>query len=321
MNRRWLLGLVAALVLYLGLSLAFGIHDLAATLARLPWPCWLLAPGVVVFSHAVLFQRWQFYLRRLGFPLAWRPSGRIYLAGLSLIAAPGRGGEALRGLWLQRRHGFPLQVGVGVTLAERLGDLASALLVLSWGLGGRVLPAFLLAMAVLGAGGWLLTHPRMLQRLEHALERLPNHGRWLGLTRLLREGLLSMARVRQLMKPWPLLVGTLLAVSTWLAEAGLLMALYGALGSPLSWQQTAVIRTATGLGGVISLLPAGLGTSEATSIGLAMLYGSGRSEALAVTLVLRMATVAFPSLVGIGALMRQPDLAAGSSPTRPERST
>jgi uncharacterized protein (TIRG00374 family) len=202
---------------------------------------------------------------------------------------------------------------VGITLAERLGDLASALLVLSWGLGGQVLLAVLVAMAVLGAGGWLFTHPRMLQRLERGLERLPSHGRWLGLTRLLREGLLSMARVRQLMKPWPLLVGTLLAVSTWLAEAGLLVGLYAALGTALSWQHAAVIRTATGLGGVVSLLPAGLGTSEATSIGLAMLYGSGRSEALAVTLVLRMATVAFPSLVGIGALMRQPDFAAGGS--------
>ena len=47
----------------------------------------------------------------------------------------------------------------------------------------------------------------------------------------------------------------------------LLVALYQALGTEVS-QQAAVIRTATGLGGVISLLPAGLGTSEATSIGL-----------------------------------------------------
>jgi uncharacterized membrane protein YbhN (UPF0104 family) len=312
MSKRWLLGLIAALVIYLGLSLAFGMQQLAATLARLPWSWWLAAPAVVVFSHGVLFQRWQFYLQQLDFGLPWRPSGRVYLAGLSLIAAPGRGGEALRGLWLQRRHGFPLQVGVGVTLAERLGDLASALLVLSWGLGGKVLPAVLVAMAVLGAGGWLLTHPRLLQGLEQGLERLPNHGRWLGLTRLLREGLLSMARVRQLMKPWPLLVGTLLAASTWLAEAGLLVGLYAALGTPLSWQHSAVIRTATGLGGVVSLLPAGLGTSEATAIGLAMLYGSGRTEALAVTLLLRIATVAFPSLVGIAALLRQPDLAAAA---------
>lgn len=308
MNKRWLLALVAALVIYLGLGLVFGLRDLGSTLQQLPGWWWLVAPAAALFSHAVLFQRWQFYLQRLGFPLAWRASARIYTAGLALIAAPGRSGEALRGLWLQRRHGFPLQVGVGITLAERLADLASALLVLSWGLGERVWAAVLVGFVVLAAGGWLLTHPGVIRRLEHLLEHLPLHPRWHGLIRLLREALLSMARVRQLMKPKPLLMGTLLASICWLLEAAVLQGIYGSLGSSLSLHQTAVIRTATGLGGVLSLLPAGLGTSEATAIGLAMAYGAGRSDALAATLMLRFATLAVPCLVGVLALLRQKDL-------------
>jgi uncharacterized protein (TIRG00374 family) len=308
MNRRWLLGLVAALVIYLGLGLAFGMRDLGSTLGRLTIWWWVLAPAVALFSHLVLFQRWQFYLQRLGFPLPWRPSARIYVAGLALIAAPGRSGEALRGLWLQRRHGFPLQVGVGITLAERLADLASALLVLSWGLGEEVWAAVVVGFVVLAIGGWLLTHPGVIRRLEHGLERLPLHPRWHGAIRLLREALLAMARVRQLMKPRPLVIGTLLACVCWMAEAAVLQGIYGSLGMPLSLHQTAVIRTATGLGGVLSLLPAGLGTSEATAIGLAMAYGAGRSEALAATLMLRLATLAVPCALGVVALLRQRDL-------------
>lgn len=308
MNKRWLLALVAALVIYLGLGLAFGMRDLGSTLQRLPGWWWLVAPATALFSHAVLFQRWQFYLERLGFPLAWRPSARIYLAGLALIAAPGRSGEALRGLWLQRRHGFPLQVGVGITLAERLADLASALLVLSWGLGERVWMAVLVGFMVLAAGGWVLTHPGVIRRMEQVLERLPLHPHWHGVIRLLREALLAMGRMRQLMKPRPLLVGTLLACVCWLVEAMLLQGIYGALGTSLSLHQTAVIRTATGLGGVLSLLPAGLGTSEATAIGLAMAYGAGRSDALAATLMLRFATLAVPCVLGVIALVRQKDL-------------
>jgi len=117
-----------------------------------------------------------------------------------------------------------------------------------------------------------------------------------------------MGRVRQLMKPWPLLVGTLLACGCWMLEAAALQGVYAALGTPLSLQQTAVIRTATGLGGVLSLLPAGLGTSEATAIGLAMAYGAGRADALAATLMLRFATLAVPCLLGVVVLMRQRDL-------------
>jgi uncharacterized protein (TIRG00374 family) len=306
---KWLLALVVALLLYLGLSLAFGLQGLGDSLARLPFWWWLLAPATVLTSHLVLFGRWQYYLNRLGFPLATRASAVIYASGLALIVAPARSGEALRGLWLKRRHGFPLQVGVGVTLAERLADLSGALLVLSWGLGGRILPAVLVGLVGVGAGAWLFTHPRALARLEHGLEHLPVLHRWEGLIRLLREALRSMGRLRQLMKPGPLLLGVGLSTVTWMLEAALLEGLFGAMGAGISLGQGAVIRTATGLGGVLSFLPAGLGTSEVTSIGLAVAFGASRPQALAVTLILRLVTVALPCLVGSLVLMRQKDFA------------
>ena len=246
MSKRWLIPLVAALVIYLGLGLTFGLHDFGSTLQRLPLWWWLLAPAVALCSHGLLFQRWQYYLRRLGFPLPWRASSRIYAAGLALIAAPGRSGEALRGLWLQRRHGFPLQVGVGITLAERLADLASALLVLGWGLGERVWAAVLVGLAVLASGAWLLTHPRMIRRLEHGLERLPLHPRWHGLIRLLREGLLAMGRVRQLMKPQPLLIGTLLACLCGWSETRLLQRFYAGRRTQLHLRPSRLRRPAPG---------------------------------------------------------------------------
>jgi hypothetical protein len=110
LNRRFLLSLVAALVIYLGLTIVFGLEQVGSSLRALPWIWWLLGPAVCLGSHLLLLLRWQFYLRWLGYPLPLRAGARIYAAGLALIAAPGRGGEALRGLWLQRRHGFPLTV-------------------------------------------------------------------------------------------------------------------------------------------------------------------------------------------------------------------
>ena len=304
MSKRWLLGLLAGLLLYLGLGVWFGFQSLTASLGRLAWWWWLLAPATVALGHGLLFGRWQAYLAQLGHPLAWRPSAAIYGAGLSLIAAPARSGEALRGLWLQRRHGTPLAVGVGITLAERLTDLASALLVLSWGLGGRVLPAVGVGLLGAGGGAWLFTHPLALAKLERGLERLPAHRLLKGPIRLLREGLYGMARLRSLLRPGPLLLGTSLASLAWLLEATLLHGLFNAMGSPIGLEAAAVVRTATALGGVLSVLPAGLGTSELTSIGLAVAFGASRPVALATTLILRLVTVVLPSLVGSLILMR-----------------
>jgi hypothetical protein len=313
MKKRWFLGLVATLVLYLGLSFWFGFANVMRSLTALPWWCWLVVPALVALGYLVLFQRWQFYLRQLGHPLPWRPSSRIYAAGLSLVAAPGRSGEALRGLWLQRRHAIPMQVGVGVTLAERVSDLAGALLVLAWGLGGRILPALLAAGGTLAIGAWLLTHPAALRRLEAFLDRLPAHRRWRGLTRLLREALGAVSRLRQLLRPWPLMVGTALAGLVWLIEAAALMGLLQLLGDPLVLTQAAVIRTAMALGGVLSFLPAGVGTAEATAIGLAVAFGVDRSAALAVILVLRVCTVLLPTAVGVLVLARLRDGGPGEA--------
>ena len=66
MSKRWLLGLLAGLLLYLGLSLWFGLSSLTASLARLAWWWWLLAPATVAMGHGLLFGRWQAYLAQLG---------------------------------------------------------------------------------------------------------------------------------------------------------------------------------------------------------------------------------------------------------------
>jgi len=305
MRKRWFVGLVATLMLYLGLSFWFGFADVLRSLGTFPGWCWGLVPLLVAIGYLLLFQRWQFYLRQLGHPLAWRPSAGIYGAGLALVAAPGRSGEALRGLWLQRRHGIPVQVGVGVTMAERVTDLAGALVVLAWGLGGRILPALLAGGGTLAIAVWLLTHPAALRHLERFLDHLPAHRGWRRLTRLLREALWAVSRLRRLLRPWPLLLGTVLAALVWLLEGGILMGLFQLQGDPLALTQAAVIRTAMALGGVLSFLPAGIGTTEATAIGLAVAFGVARPAALAVTLVLRLATVLLPTLVGLLVLAHQ----------------
>ena len=301
--------LVGGLLIYGLLGLLLGWSAVAAQLQALPPGLWLLALLIVTAGHGLLFGRWQLLLRGLGHRLEPGASARIYLAGLGLIAAPARSGEALRGLWLQRRHQIPLRIGVAATAAERLLDLASALLVLAWGLGlaqqRLTLVGVLLAF---GALVWLLSHPQALRRAEQLLGQQPWSRPWRGLHRVLWEALQALGELRSLLRPAPLLLGLGLTSAVWLLEAALLQQLLTQLGAAMSLEHAGVIRTATSLGGVLSLLPAGLGTSELTSVGLAMLYGANQSQALAATLVLRLATLLLPSLVGVLSLWCQPDL-------------
>jgi uncharacterized membrane protein YbhN (UPF0104 family) len=97
-------------------------------------------------------------------------------------------------------------------------------------------------------------------------------------------------------------------------EASALLGLFLLQGDTLLLTQAAVIRTAMALGGVLSFLPAGVGTTEATAIGLAVAFGAARPSALAVTLVLRACTVLLPTAVGVLVLARQGTADGGSGP-------
>tara|TARA_Y100001968_G_C19059330_1_gene573002 strand:- start:207 stop:434 length:228 start_codon:yes stop_codon:yes gene_type:complete len=63
-----------------------------------------------------------------------------------------------------------------------------------------------------------------------------------------------------------------------------------------------------GVGGAISLLPGGLLISESASIALSTTYGSGKAEALAATLFIRVYTLFVPSIIGLIAFFAQKDL-------------
>ena len=313
---RWLLAAVAAVALYSFLLLVFGIRGLWADLLQLPAGLLLLALSIGLIGQLVLLARWHWSLQWLKQPLAWRSSASIFASGLALMATPGRSGEAMRALWLKQRHGMPAQVGVGITLSERLSDLSSALLVLGWGLGLASAPLLLIGGGSLLAGAALVTHPLALRRMEEWLKQR----RWIQqqrrLHRLSQGALLSLQQVRQLMRPAPLLVATACGCLVWLVEANVMHGLFAAMEAPISLHQAAVIRTAMALGGVLSLLPAGLGTSEATAIGIAMAYGASSDQALLATLIIRISTLMVPCGLGWLSLRWQSVLAP--SPLRRE---
>ena len=311
---RWLNAGIAGLALYSLLIISFGLQNIWGELQSIP-PGLLLLTGLIgLLTQTLLFLRWELYLRWLRHPLPLKASAVIFTAGLAMLASPGRTGEGLRALWLKQRHGFANQIGVGITLTERLSDLASALLVLSWGLGLSAAPSLLVGLLVLLGGAALISHPQSLETLEHRLIEHHWMQRQQRLQRLSRGALHSMKQLRKLLQPTPLLVGTLLAAGVWLIEASVLQALFAALHQPFSWQQAAVVRTAMALGGVLSFLPGGLGTSEATAIGISLAYGASTEQALGATLLIRMGTLAIPCLLGWLVLQQQKQFKAASSP-------
>jgi uncharacterized protein (TIRG00374 family) len=85
-------------------------------------------------------------------------------------------------------------------------------------------------------------------------------------------------------------------VSLWLLLRGMGMEAVGIGGATIS-------HTAAGLLGALTLLPGGLGSTEAGTVGLLALQGEGVAAALPATLLIRLMTLWFATALGVGCLL------------------
>tara|TARA_Y100001968_G_scaffold325158_1_gene365918 strand:- start:455 stop:1417 length:963 start_codon:yes stop_codon:yes gene_type:complete len=308
----WIKLIALSIILYSIFILIFGIYDFKESILLIPFYWWLFAIFFTSTSHFILSIRWNYYLNYLNHSLTFVESSKIYLAGLSLMAAPARSGEAIRSIWLSRRHGIPLSIGTGITISERIGELFSAILVIAWSLNS--LKIIYISVILLLIISFIPRFFKMLiySFIKNSINLIPITGKYLSKEKLIIEISATLQKVKSLFNSIPFLISIFLCTIVWIIESFLLYKIFSTLNVDITLKQSLLIRTLMGIGGVISLLPGGLLTSETTSIALSIAYGSGKIEAFAATLFIRIYTLFLPSLIGLVALLLQKDLDSSS---------
>ena len=135
---------------YLFLAIAVDAQQLQLALTRMgPAGCALvlLLSGA---NYLVRFARWQYYIARLGHRLPlWRHMA-VYLSGFALTVSPGKGGEAVRALYM-RDHGVSYSQSIAALFCERLLDALAMVLLAGFALADarRRAPMLLAALAVI----------------------------------------------------------------------------------------------------------------------------------------------------------------------------
>ncbi|MDR2678427.1 MAG: flippase-like domain-containing protein [Zoogloeaceae bacterium] len=292
---RALFGLVFLAILgYLGFALWSGWENVAAATRKVGWAGVGLVLGLSLVNYALRFIRWQMYLAALGHRIAWWPSLRIYLAGFALTATPGKAGEALRGLWLQRLR-VPLPDSFAAFLSERLSDLLAIVLLALAGLAAYPPARWLVAV---GAAGILLVFVLVFsQRLQAGVERRLRGES--GLMRLLRSLLQTLRQTRRCHSPRLLFSASALSLIAWFSEAFALYLLIRWMGFETPVVQAVFVYAVSMLAGALSFLPGGLGGAEAVMGGLLIFSGMSRPEAVATTVLIRMGTLWFAVAIGL----------------------
>lgn len=293
------LSIALAIVGYGAFALWPGLDETLVAMAKLGEGGLLLVFGLSLVNYAIRFVRWQWYLHRLGYDLPAKPSAQMYLAGFAFTTTPGKAGETLRSLYL-KEAGVAYGSSLGAFFAERVTDVAAMLILAGlalWHFPSYTWPVLGLAAALVlllwflyrpvNGSHWRRWAPVLRTRVRRALGHLRGASR----------------AAASLLKRDALPAGIVLGVLAWGAEAVAFYYILHFLGVEVSYMLAIGIYAISILIGAVSFLPGGLGSTEAVMVMLLLMVGASEGEAIAATLVCRIATLWFAVLIGMLALL------------------
>jgi uncharacterized protein (TIRG00374 family) len=286
---------------------------------REAWATFLHVPGRIVpvllalslLNYAMRGSRWLLFSRALRLTVPFASNILYYVSGFAMTTTPGKMGEIVRLYLLNRFHGCPYDRTAALLIADRLSDgLATTIVValtiaafakLPAGAAGAIVFAGALVVVCLWPG--LLLHA-----LHAAFARLNRWPRVFVRARRAIRGLQILAH------PRIFAAALVMGAIGWTSEGLSFYVLLHALGVALAPAACVFIFAFAMLVGAASILPGGLGSTEATMIGLLSLRGVPFETAVVATGVVRVTTLWFAVSLGLLAL---PVALSGAGRVRP----
>ncbi len=294
--RSVLLFAVAGIILYAAATLATDYKAIVTSLRQFPIRTLLLVLVLVVFGWLLRGWRFYYYLRRIGKSVPLTYSLKAFLAGFALTGTPAKVGEAVKGVFLKEDYGISVTRVVGIVMVERLMDLWGVLLLGSFSLllFSHWRSLFLLCTGIVIAGGIFICMERVYRPI---LE-------WIGKFSLLSWFSAKILKIlltgRDLMTPRIFLVGLVVSTVAWGMESLSMYLILAGLHLPSSLLEANFVYCFSTIVGALSMLPGGIGGTEAGMMGLLGFMGISYTKGLPAVILIRLCTLWLAVLVGIG---------------------
>jgi uncharacterized protein (TIRG00374 family) len=297
--RAMLLIVLLSAIGYLAFSLWGGWKEVVEALAKVGIIGTLIALALSLVNYLVRFVRWQKFLAKLGHQVYWPESLRIYIAGFGLTILPGKAGEAIRSVFLKKHHvSYP--ESLAAFFSDQFSNLISMMLLVSVGLWAypQAQPVIIVLGGIILAVLIFLQQSKWLEALEAVAQRkFPAK-----IAQLITSSIEIVLHSKRCFSLPMLLYGIALGLLAWGSEGVAFYYIMHVLGSDMTLQTALFIYSFSMLVGAISFLPGGLGGTEATMVALLMLNNIPQPQAVAATVLIRLATLWFAVALGVIAL-------------------
>jgi uncharacterized membrane protein YbhN (UPF0104 family) len=262
-------------------------------------------PILLVFalaSFVLRYARWFWLLRWAGSELPVWQGWLAYISGFAFTATPGKVGELVRIRYFGRLHVDGSRV-VSAFVFERALDLVVVFcLATLWVVDTQmffVAATFVLIFLVLV--GLVMYRPKVLETLGMAFV---GYG-FERVGRLFRFVAQAMAGCSIWLRPVPLLSSFLLGLAAWCSTAFAFVFLLNALQLHVPFLAAFAAYPLAMLAGAASMLPGGVGSTEAAIVVQLQWHDVPVATALLAAVVVRLGTMWFSVLLGLVSLLYQ----------------
>ena len=258
-----------------------------------------LLPTLMLFSlvsYLARYARWYWLLTRAG--VAIRPARGLvaYLSGFAFTATPGKVGELLRIRYFQPMGVHP-ELVVSAFVYERVFDLIVVLCLAGIAAANfGVFPVVgIFVMLVLSTVFLLAKFPNRVLLLAGYLER--RHLRRLArLTEVFSRG---FAHTTTWLNPLDVFVSAVTGLAAWSLTAYAFVLLLDQLGLEVPTLMAFSLYPVAILAGAASMMPGGIGSTEAVLIALLAAVGVSLADGAIAAIGIRLATLWFATLLGL----------------------
>ncbi|EEB79557.1 conserved hypothetical protein [marine gamma proteobacterium HTCC2148] len=252
-----------------------------------------LAAVIIFISFLLRYARWHGLINKAGYSVRISEGLLAYLAGFAFTASPGKAGELVRCRYFSA-FGVPVRTTFAAFLYERSMDLlvVLALSALALWASSLFIPAAAFVLLVLGI---LIA----IARWGHWIEKrgiLGQESIILSASRFIRGG---VDDCRVWLNPSDLLVSAAMGIMAWSLVCAAFIWVLSFLGIMLPLSLSFSLYPMAMLAGAASMIPGGIGTTEAAIVLLLSSAGVSIEQAALAALGIRVATLWFAMVCGL----------------------
>lgn len=288
-------------LLYLVSILWFGWQGVVAAFAAIGWQTLVVGVLLSCSSYLWRFGRWEYCLRCLGNTVPRIAHLGIYLSGLALTATPGKSGETFRSALLVE-HGVKVSHSLAAFLVDRGSDVLGMVLLgalAAMAVGQDFSWVWMLSFAVILLGSCVFAQLLLRPLASAGWSRLGRSVTWLPI----KGGQATLEAWAKVWKPQRVLVFAAVAMVAYGTQALVFFWFCHVLETGIPITDCVLIFVQATLFGAASMIPGGLGATEAALVFQLVERGVSDGSAMSLAISIRLVTLWFGMLIGVMSLL------------------